>query len=298
MAEHHVGAVGADHVEQVGQVALEAGDRRRRLAGAAVEGGQGVGAGVDHGDPVAELGRAGPRTRRCRRRCRGRRARSGPVAQHAARSACDHTTAVRALPRRSLAEEARMASQPRARTLGVIRAPGAAVPRACGRRPWVLAGRLDVGVGRHLEAAGVHQHPAPAHAAGGCGPRCGRRLAGLLDDGGGHTGRVAATRPRPATGQLRHGPPRARRRDRACSQQARGSSGSAQAAGGAQGDAPVAGAAQLAADHQQPGVEDGGGVGALGVLEERRVDRAGARRRGSGRRPGARTGSAGSGWRP
>ena len=47
------------------------------------------------------------------------------------------------------------------------------------------------------------------------------------------------------------------------------------AAGGAQGDAAAAGTAELAADHQQPGVEDGGGVGTLGVLEERRVDRAG-----------------------
>ena len=38
----------------------------------------------------------------------------------------------------------------------------------------------------------------------------------------------------------------------------------------------MAGTAQLAPDHQQPGAEHGGGVGALGVLEERRVDRAGA----------------------
>ena len=47
------------------------------------------------------------------------------------------------------------------------------------------------------------------------------------------------------------------------------------AAGGAQRDAAAAGTAQLAADDQQPGVEDRGGVGTLGVLEERRVDRPG-----------------------
>ena len=57
---------------------------------------------------------------------------------------------------------------------------------------------------------------------------------------------------------------------------ARASVGQLPAAGGPQRDAAAAGAAQLAADHQQPGVEHGGGVGALGVLEERRVDRAGA----------------------
>ncbi len=54
VAQHQVGAVGADHVEQAGQVALATGDRDVVLAGTAVEGGQGVGAGVDHGDPVAE----------------------------------------------------------------------------------------------------------------------------------------------------------------------------------------------------------------------------------------------------
>ena len=47
-------------------------------------------------------------------------------------------------------------------------------------------------------------------------------------------------------------------------------------AGGTQGDAAVTGTAYLTADHQQPGAEHGGGVGTLGVLEERRVDRAGA----------------------
>ena len=41
---------------QVGQVALEAGDLDAHLAGPAAEGGQGVGAGVDHGDLVTELG--------------------------------------------------------------------------------------------------------------------------------------------------------------------------------------------------------------------------------------------------
>ena len=38
----------------------------------------------------------------------------------------------------------------------------------------------------------------------------------------------------------------------------------------------MAGPAQLTADHQQPGAEHGGGVGTLDVLEEGRVDRAGA----------------------
>ena len=47
------------------------------------------------------------------------------------------------------------------------------------------------------------------------------------------------------------------------------------AAGGPQRDAPAPGAPDHAADHQQPGVEDRGGVGPLDVLEERRVHRAG-----------------------
>ena len=64
------------------------------LAGPAVERGQGVGAGVDDGDPVAELGRPGPRTRRCRRRCRGRRA--GSPSPSTGLAAPAHTTAVRA----------------------------------------------------------------------------------------------------------------------------------------------------------------------------------------------------------
>ena len=54
VAQHHVGAVGTDDVEQAGQVALPPGDRDVVLARPAVESSQGVGAGVDHGDPVAE----------------------------------------------------------------------------------------------------------------------------------------------------------------------------------------------------------------------------------------------------
>jgi len=54
VAQDDVGAVGPDDVEQAGQVALPAGDRDVVLASPAVECGQGVGAGIDHGDPVTE----------------------------------------------------------------------------------------------------------------------------------------------------------------------------------------------------------------------------------------------------
>ncbi len=58
VAQHHVGAVGTGDVEQGGQVALLAGDPvgDAALAGPAVQRRQGVRAGVDHPDPVAELG--------------------------------------------------------------------------------------------------------------------------------------------------------------------------------------------------------------------------------------------------
>ena len=58
VAEHDVGLAGLGDVEQVAEVALLAGDPvgHPGLAGAPVEGGQGVGAGVDDGDPVAEPG--------------------------------------------------------------------------------------------------------------------------------------------------------------------------------------------------------------------------------------------------
>ena len=58
VAQHHVGTVAAGDVEQGGQVALLAADPvgHAALAGPAVQGGQGVRAGVDDGDPVAELG--------------------------------------------------------------------------------------------------------------------------------------------------------------------------------------------------------------------------------------------------
>ena len=137
VAQHHVGAVGADHVEQAGQVALLAGDRDAVLAGPAVEGGQGVGAGVDHGDPVAEPGRPGPRSRRCRRRCRGRR-RGSPLAGPALER--------RPTPRRcGCCRGARWvarggcgmgASLEAASGVVLIRRSRGCGATACGRRPW------------------------------------------------------------------------------------------------------------------------------------------------------------------
>ncbi len=56
VAQHEVGAVGSDQVEQLGEVSLLTGDLDPELAGAPGEGGQGVGAGVDDLDPVTELG--------------------------------------------------------------------------------------------------------------------------------------------------------------------------------------------------------------------------------------------------
>ena len=56
VAEHHVGAGGTGQLEQGAEVTLLAGDLDAVLAGPAGQGGQGVGAGVDHGDPVAEPG--------------------------------------------------------------------------------------------------------------------------------------------------------------------------------------------------------------------------------------------------
>ena len=56
VAEHHVSAGGTGQLEQGAEVALLAGDLDAVLAGPAGQGGQGVGAGVDHGDPVAEPG--------------------------------------------------------------------------------------------------------------------------------------------------------------------------------------------------------------------------------------------------
>ena len=50
----------------------------------------------------------------------------------------------------------------------------------------------------------------------------------------------------------------------------------------------VAGAAQVTAHDEQPGAEDGRGVGALGVLEERGVDRAGGVVEGQEDDPAAR----------
>ena len=109
VAEHHVdrAADGVLHEgRQVGEVALETGDVDTDLAGPAAERGERVGAGVDHGDPVAELGEPD-------------REPAGPAAdvddaaalrRSSARSSASHTTAVRALARRSLGRS--LAMQP------------------------------------------------------------------------------------------------------------------------------------------------------------------------------------------
>ena len=114
-----------------------------------------------------------------------------------------------------------------------------------------VTGRRDVGVGREPEAAGVDEGPP----LGG--------LARALLDGVGSSGQLGAhllERLVGGAGTLPEGVQR----------------GQVPRAGGAQRDAPAAGAPQLAAHEQQPGREHGRGVGPLGVLEEGRVDRAGA----------------------
>src|SRR3954454_24926548 len=106
---------------------------------------------------------------------------------------------------------------------GSSRTPGTAVPQLAGDVLDRIAGWLDVGVGRHLEAAGVDQDAMPGDSLV---PRLlGGRLRGeVVADGA-----DAVALPERMEVAERPG------------------------AGGAQGDAAVTGAAYLAADHQQPG---------------------------------------------
>src|SRR4051812_21929088 len=183
-----------------------------------------------------------------------------------------HTTAVRALSRRSLADMTTTLG------LGSSRTAGAAVPELAGDVLGVLTGRPDVGVGGHREAAGVDQHPAAAHAAGRVGTdvvlgvlperlRAGHHRPGGARLGGTGAGVFDADRAEPLR---HHRQPLVHRLDPLAVPE-RGQHRQLPAAGGPQRDAAVARTAELAADHEQPGVEDGGGVGALGVLEEGRV---------------------------
>ncbi len=96
VAEHDVGAVDAHHLDQVGQVALLTGDLDPDLPGPAGERSQGVGTGVDHGDPVSGVGHPD-----CE--ATGAAADVDDVARPASSSGprASHTTAVRAEPRRS-----------------------------------------------------------------------------------------------------------------------------------------------------------------------------------------------------
>ena len=129
VAEHHVGAGGTGQLEQGAEVALLAGDLDAVLAGPAGQGGQGVGAGVDHGDPVAEPGHPD-------REAAGAAADVEDVEPGLAVAgpgpSASQTTAVRALSRRSLADPGM------APTLGRVLIPRSrgCGARACGRRPW------------------------------------------------------------------------------------------------------------------------------------------------------------------
>ena len=103
VAEHHVGAAGGRPASsRRAEVALLTGDLDAVLAGPAGQRGQGVGAGVDHGDPVAEPGHPD-------REAAGAAAdvddvEPGLSSPSSTDPSASHTTAVRALSRRSLAD--------------------------------------------------------------------------------------------------------------------------------------------------------------------------------------------------
>ena len=139
-------------------------------------------------------------------------------------------------------------------------------------QPVRLAGRLDVGVRARAGTRRVHQHPAGPPS---CPVRARPSPAGLL-------GRLHPAGPRP--------PPSARH--------ASCSAGSSQhpVARSETPRRPVRRSSPRTT--QQPRVEHRGGVGARARPRRRSRRPARWRRRGSGRPPGAPTGSAGSGWRP
>ena len=141
--------------------------RHAALAGPPVEGGEGVGAGVDDPDPVTELGDPDREAAGAAADVEDVAARSPTRPSRTGRRA-SQTTAVRAALRRSLAGRCWSLTAAWSNPSAIIPAlPGLRCHSLRATSLVVLAGRLDVGVRRHLEAAGVHQHPAPAHAAGG-----------------------------------------------------------------------------------------------------------------------------------
>src|SRR5680860_1443941 len=142
--------------------------------------------------------------------------------------------------------------------------PGASMPQRAWSGLGVVTGWLDIGVGRHLEPARVHQHPASAHSSGdGAVAIWGRRLPHRLVGLAGFAGAGRDLRQ-----HLTHCldalvlPDLVER-------------GQLPAAGRAQRDSVSAGAAKLSSHQQQPGMEHRRGVRTLRVLEERRVHRTG-----------------------
>ena len=259
--------------------------------GPALERGERVGAGVDDGDPVAELGQrhgeaagAAAGVEDVERRAPAGAGRRDSLAQHvphhggagrAATAVVGHSRT----PERVSTRAARAGVPELARRLRAFLAGG---------RLGVVAGRLEVGVRRLAEPARVHQHPArPAHAP--ADPAL-ADLARLVDRRRCHrrgrviTGRVERLSAAPATGLLgdRAGSrPSARRprRDRRAARPSCSTVSSQQPV--ARIDTPRGPVRRTwPRIDQQPGVEQRRGVGTLGVLEERRVDRAASRRRG------------------
>jgi hypothetical protein len=187
--EDEVGAAGGDEVAERGGVPLPGGDAvgDAGLGGAALEGGEGVGARVDDGDPVAELGE-----------------RDGEAAGAAAdvddvRATCRPVAAVRS------ATKASRASQTTA-----VRTPVRGSARSAQRREWSRSsatarlprswvGRCVSTLGRATVTTG---HPRKRPPSATPARRVGARR-------GGGTARPRAARPARVRARRQHGRPAA-----------------------------------------------------------------------------------------
>ncbi len=193
VAEHQVGAARLDDLEQPGGVALHRAHLDAGLAGPALQRGQRVRAGVDDGDPVAELGERDGEPAGAAADVQDVEAGGSRPSEHLAQHVPHHRGARRVRQRRGHAvrlstRAARTGVPELARRLRAFLAGGCL---------GVVAGRLEVGVRRLAEPARVHQHPArPAHATG----RPGLSDLARLVDLGAAAGRVAWSSPAGSSG--------------------------------------------------------------------------------------------------